>query len=315
MKADKTYYQDLRERAAERFRQIERLQEQGLICKQGDFVPSVHYPPITRYPDVTEDFILKDYTMPEDGMMDIYVHFPFCAQRCLFCHYPGKVGPQEEEKENVRLPETFEGRRLSYRSLDSSGNEILLFMGPLAVAVLVLKDKNDEKLRRKKWEDGLLADYPDLVSGFLVLTGAGYPVRQAWKKQVQDYKRAPKKGYHPVYEEMEITLNQMETGMPEVRAYGEFGKRTGLRCYVRLVSLLESGVPREEFDIVPFPVNCPELLRQRNFRVRVAVKLVDLVVRVPGGERFDVKHPSAVLEEHAARRVGAKLKNFLYGVA
>ena len=25
-------------------------------------------------------------------------------------------------------------------------------------------------------------------------------------------------------------------------------------------SLLESGVPREEFDIVPFPVNCPELL-------------------------------------------------------
>ena len=82
----------------------------------------------------------------------------------------------------------------------------------------------------------------DSVSGFLVLTGAGYPVRQAWKKQVQDYKRAPKKGYHPVYEEMEITLNQMETGMPEVRAYGDFGKRTGLRCYVRLVSLLESGV-------------------------------------------------------------------------
>ena len=25
-------------------------------------------------------------------------------------------------------------------------------------------------------------------------------------------------------------------------------------------SLLEAGVPREEFDIVPFPVNCPELL-------------------------------------------------------
>ena len=159
-----------------------------------------------------------------------------------FLEFLSSLAQQEEEKADVRLPETFEGRRLSYRSLDSSGNEILLFMGPLAAAVLVLKDKNDEKLRRKKWEDGLLADYPDLVSGFLVLTGAGYPVRQAWKKQVQDYKRAPKKGYHPVYEEMEITLNQMETGMPEVRAYGEFGKRTGLRCYVRLVSLLESGV-------------------------------------------------------------------------
>ena len=91
-------------------------------------------------------------------------------------------------------PETFEGRRLSYRSLDSSGNEILLFMGPLAAAVLVLKDKNDEKLRRKKWEDGLLADYPDLVSGFLVLTGAGYPCAAGvGKSRFRIIKERPKK--------------------------------------------------------------------------------------------------------------------------
>ena len=32
----------------------------------------------------------------------------------------------------------------------------------------------------------MILDYPELLSGFLVLTGAGYPVRQAWKKQVMD---------------------------------------------------------------------------------------------------------------------------------
>ena len=53
-----------------------------------------------------------------------------------FLEFLSGLAQQEEEKEDVRLPETFEGRRLSYRSLDSSGNEILLFMGPLAAAVL-----------------------------------------------------------------------------------------------------------------------------------------------------------------------------------
>ena len=93
------YYQELKEKAGRQFERIRQLQELGLVCKDGDFVPSVHYPPITQYPYVEEELVLRDYTMPSDGMMDIYVHFPFCEQRCIFCHYPGKVGPQTEEKE------------------------------------------------------------------------------------------------------------------------------------------------------------------------------------------------------------------------
>lgn len=92
------YYARLRENALKRFEEVEELQRKGLVCLDGDFVPSVHYPPITQYPQVTEDFVLKDYSMPSDGMMDVYVHFPFCERHCLFCHYPGKVGPQIEEK-------------------------------------------------------------------------------------------------------------------------------------------------------------------------------------------------------------------------
>lgn len=92
-------YEYLRGKAEEKFQKVRKFQEKGLMCLDGDFVPSVHYPPITQYPDVDQDFILGDYTAPQDGMIDIYVHIPFCAQRCLFCHYPGKVGPQTEEKD------------------------------------------------------------------------------------------------------------------------------------------------------------------------------------------------------------------------
>ena len=90
--------EDLLVRAKARIGDMKRLQELGLIPKDGDFVPSVHYPPITQYPPTTEEELFASYTLPEDGLLDIYVHLPFCERRCLFCHYPGKLGDQTEEK-------------------------------------------------------------------------------------------------------------------------------------------------------------------------------------------------------------------------
>jgi oxygen-independent coproporphyrinogen-3 oxidase len=85
-------------KARQRVDEIGRLQAEGLICLDGDFVPSVHYPPITQYPFTTDDELFAGYTPPQDGFLDVYVHFPFCEQRCTFCHYPGKLGQQTEEK-------------------------------------------------------------------------------------------------------------------------------------------------------------------------------------------------------------------------
>ena len=39
------------------------------------------------------------YTVPADGLIDVYAHLPFCAKRCTFCHYPVKLGEQFDEKE------------------------------------------------------------------------------------------------------------------------------------------------------------------------------------------------------------------------
>lgn len=91
-------YKDLFAKARQRVSEIKKLQAAGLICHDGDFVPSVHYPPITQYPLITEDELFADYTLPQDGLLDIYVHIPFCQRQCTFCHYPGKVGQQTEEK-------------------------------------------------------------------------------------------------------------------------------------------------------------------------------------------------------------------------
>jgi len=91
-------FRELLARARQRVDDVKRLQAAGLICHDGDFVPSVHYPPITRYPPMTEEELFAGYSMPQDGLLDVYVHFPFCERRCTFCHYPGKLGEQTEEK-------------------------------------------------------------------------------------------------------------------------------------------------------------------------------------------------------------------------
>ena len=85
--------------AEEVFKEVERYQALGLVCNDGDFVPSVHYPPITEYPNCDVEQYLQGYQYPADGCMDVYVHVPFCIQHCLYCHYPGMVGECREEKE------------------------------------------------------------------------------------------------------------------------------------------------------------------------------------------------------------------------
>jgi len=99
-----THVNKIIENAAARLDDFARLRDLGLVEKNGDFFPSgVHYPPITKYPLVTEEELFAGYTLPSDGLFDIYVHIPFCLQRCLFCHYPLKLGTNQDQEKDRYL--------------------------------------------------------------------------------------------------------------------------------------------------------------------------------------------------------------------
>ncbi|MEQ1638150.1 MAG: coproporphyrinogen-III oxidase family protein [Methylococcales bacterium] len=87
----------------QRLNDFAEMRDLGLIQKQGDFYPSVHYPPITMYPEITEDELFAGYTLPSDGLFDVYVHIPFCLTRCLFCHYPLKLGKEQGPEKDKYL--------------------------------------------------------------------------------------------------------------------------------------------------------------------------------------------------------------------
>jgi len=131
---------------------------------------------------------------------------------------------------------------VQYRSGDQSSNEILLGLGIVAAICLFLKEKEDAVADRKRREDQLMEDYPDFIYEFLILVGAGYSAKAAWKKMTKSYLEDVRKMRRPLCKEMQFTLNQMETGVPETRAYIEFGRRCGNRSYVKFSSLLESSI-------------------------------------------------------------------------
>ncbi len=91
---------DLIKQAEEIIKDFKRLQKAGFINLNGDFFPSVHYPPITMYPLISEEKLFAGYHNPPDNRFDVYVHIPFCIQYCNFCHYPVKIGNLPEEKDN-----------------------------------------------------------------------------------------------------------------------------------------------------------------------------------------------------------------------
>lgn len=107
--------QELIARARARVEDLERLRQLGVVCRQGDFFPSVHYPPITMYQPITDDELLATYTLPPDGRLDIYAHIPFCRQRCVFCHYPLKLGTKQGDEKDHYL-DTMEKEMDIYRA-------------------------------------------------------------------------------------------------------------------------------------------------------------------------------------------------------
>ncbi len=91
---------ELLELAEERVQDMHLLQRQGLVPLDGDYFPSVHYPPITMYDELDEADFLEDYNNPYGDKFSVYVHIPFCENRCEFCHYPVGVGASDLRKEH-----------------------------------------------------------------------------------------------------------------------------------------------------------------------------------------------------------------------
>ena len=143
----------------------------------------------------------------------------------------------------VKLPETYEGRKLRYYQ-ESGGYEAIPLLGVLLAVLFYVRDRSREEEERKRRRQQLQLDYADVVYQLMVFIGAGLTVPRAWERIVRNYEERRREGLvpeRPAYEEMADARSQMQCGVPEGQAIAQFGQRCGLQPYLKLSSLLEQN--------------------------------------------------------------------------
>ena len=165
-------------------------------------------------------------------------------QKAAFKKWANEIDTKQQTADALVLPEVFKGQPLEYFKPKEESYGILPVLG-LALAVLLqIRTQVEKQNRYRLREQQLLLDYSEVVSKLVVYIGAGYTVRGAWERIAANYGEAMKNGkqsIRPAYEEMVKTAVQLRSGLPEGRAYNEFGRRCSLQPYIKLAALLEQN--------------------------------------------------------------------------
>lgn len=157
------------------------------------------------------------------------------------------INKADEYSDSVQLPETIDGKQLTYFNEKPQNSLIAVGLGfIISVALFFLKDK-DLRSELEERNRQLSIDYPEIVSKLLLYHSAGLSIKSAIEKIVGGYKEDKKnlsKVSRYAYEELEVALIKMKSGISEIVAISEYGKRCGLHCYIKLSGLIEQNIRR-----------------------------------------------------------------------
>lgn len=169
--------------------------------------------------------------------------------------YPGKMNfdemirkdinrqldAQDKSRKEVIFPTSANGYQLVWKEKKEPTwiKAILACMICCVAMFLWKKEKDKDETENKKRQ--MAMDYPDFLSKLSLLLGAGMTISAALKKMDKAYQKQIKvqrKGKRAVYEELSVTMHEIENGIGEYKAFTEFGERCGIWQYRRFSSLL-----------------------------------------------------------------------------
>lgn len=151
----------------------------------------------------------------------------------------------DPEQEAFMLPESIDGKKISWRQRNLTELQLLLGTLVTIAAVFFFKDRDIHELVEKKKQEEK-RKYPEILQKITLYLEAGLTVRAAVNKIAEDYEQKRKKGAkeQAAYEELLIAVREIRMGVSEGAAYEKFGKRTGVREYIRLSTFLTQNVKK-----------------------------------------------------------------------
>ena len=185
---------------------------------------------------------------PEEYAVSIEVKPPLLTEqeqvRKAFLNLLYDEDERQNTQETMKLPDSFQGRSLSYSSRKESSFFSMTGLGAAAACMFSLKEKRDIKKKEEVRKQQMTLDYPEILSRLIIFLGAGMSIRTAWDKiafEYQDMVASGRRTPRHVYREMYETSCQIRSGVSEWKAFVEFGGRCGLQSYIKLSGLLEQN--------------------------------------------------------------------------
>lgn len=144
------------------------------------------------------------------------------------------------------LPDEFEGKKLQWNSAAGSSVPAIILLGLIGGVCLILLKKQKKEKESKERQQQMLCDYPQIISQFTMLMGAGMTAKNTWKRVTEDYRQKKKETgrARAAYEEMLYTWQEMQSGIAEAESYERFARRCGLTAYMKFGALLSQNLKK-----------------------------------------------------------------------
>lgn len=167
---------------------------------------------------------------------------------------------ESREYQDMTLPSTIEDYSVQWGYKKSYTGLLFLAATPILAVLVYFGRDRDLHMQVMNREEQMRSDYPEIVSSLALLIGAGMTVPNAWNKIAKDYKSRKiqckgntQKRY--AYEEMLLTVYEMESGVSQTNAYEHFGRRCRISDYNKLSALLAQNIKKGAADL-------PRLLKE-----------------------------------------------------
>ena len=158
----------------------------------------------------------------------------------------------KRKQEAFLLPNEWGEQKLSWSEEKKDYSTLLWAATPLlALGLFFMKDQDLRKELEERASQ-LKQAYPELVHKLVLYIGAGMSVRGALNKIAGDYEKKRDAGGATEYwgEELLLLSRQLHAGTLEEVAIDHFGRRAGVREYIRLSTLLVQNRRRGNRELV-----------------------------------------------------------------
>ena len=222
--------------------------------KNGDYTDPV---PVTLHAELTYYENVWDY------YYDLVIYPPIITEKDSFLKELNErltdIDVETQTEEMYELPESIGDIDIDWEEEEDNTVRNFFIMGLFAAGIILPALKKDLKVKQKERTEQMMKDYPDIISKFIMLITAGMTCRAAWDKICTDYQKnytrenadkTKKKARRYAYEEMIISNNEMQLGLPEIRVYERFGSRCSVPAYNRFGNMLARNIKRGSAGII-----------------------------------------------------------------